>query len=346
MSREIRVLLADDSATMRRALTVLLAPDPRLEVVGTARDGEEVLQMARFLRPDVISMDVQMPKIDGLEATRQIMQSFPARIVMVSSHSADAEMNLSFNAIQAGALEIFGKPITSSPAELTAWGGRLADLIAEVAELPLNPVQRSKPRAARPPEAVSSNLEIFGLVASTGGPPVLVELLGKLPAGLPIPLLIAQHITQGFTNGFQRWLSRSCQLKVETAEPGDRPRPGHVYLAPDGRHLEMEKGVFKTEHPTGGFCPSGNRLLSSLARSYGSRAGGGVLTGMGDDGGLGLLEINRAGGMTVAQEESSCVVYGMPRFAKELGAAQRNLPPDEIALWLVELCRTRMERVQ
>jgi two-component system, chemotaxis family, protein-glutamate methylesterase/glutaminase len=346
VSQEIRVLLADDSATMRRALTMLLAQDPRLEVVGTARDGEEVLQMARFLKPDVISMDVQMPKLDGLEATRQIMDSCPARIVVVSSHSADAEMNLSFNAIQAGALEIFAKPSVSSPAELTVWGNHLADLLVKVAEMPLKLIQPSGAPSSVALDPPAFPIEIFGLVASTGGPPVLVELLSKLPAKLPIPLLIAQHITQGFTDGFQRWLSRSCLLKVEVAEAEKRPQPGHVYLAPDGRHLEVEKGVFKTQNPTIGFCPSGNRLLSSLARNYGSRAGGAVLTGMGEDGGRGLLEINRAGGVTAAQDESSSLVYGMPRFAKESGAAQRILSPDELALLIVGICQARMERVQ
>ncbi len=346
MSREIRVLLADDSPTMRRALTVLLAQDPRLEVVGTARDGEEVLQMARFLKPDVISMDVQMPKLDGLEATRQIIDSCPTRIVVVSSHSADAEMNISFNAIQAGALEIFAKPTVSTPAELADWGARLADLLVKVAEMPLKLVHASETHSSLILEPGSFPLEIFGLAASTGGPPVLVELLGKLPAALPIPLLIAQHITQGFTDGFQRWLSRSCQLKVETAEAGQRPRPGYAYLAPDGRHLEVEKGVFKTEKPTVGFCPSGNRLLSSLALNYGSRAGGAVLTGMGEDGGRGLLEIKQAGGITAAQAESSCLVYGMPRFAKESGAAQRMLSPEGIALLIVGLCQARMERTR
>jgi two-component system chemotaxis response regulator CheB len=346
MSREIRVLLADDSPTMRRALTVLLAQDRRLEVVGTARDGEEVLQMARFLKPDIISMDVQMPKLDGLQATRQIMDSCPTRIVVVSSHSADAEMNLSFNAVQAGALEIFAKPTVSTPAELTAWGGQLADLLVKVVEMPLRLVPSAGSASSVVLDPLPFPIEIFGLVASTGGPPVLVELLGKLPAALPIPLLIAQHITQGFTDGFQRWLSRSCHLKVETAQAGQRPKPGHAYLAPDGRHLEVEKGVFKTENPTVGFCPSGNRLLSSLARNYGSRAGGAVLTGMGEDGGRGLLEIKQAGGITAAQAESSCLVYGMPRFAHQSGAAQRMLSPDELALLIVGLCQARMERAR
>jgi len=268
MSQVIRVLLADDSPTMRRALTMLLSQDSRLEVVGTARDGEEVLQMARFLKPDVLSMDVQMPKLDGLEATRQIMAACPCPIVVVSSHSEDAEMNLSFNAIQAGALEMTGKPKTTSEEGLREWGKGLADLLVKVSQMPLKVPGRPPGRKFAAPKTEGVQVEIFGLAASTGGPPVLAELLRNLPVGLPIPILIAQHITEGFTGGFQKWLGRSCALPVEIAEAGKNLSPGRVYLAPDGCHLEVEKGCLRTPPPKGRLLPFGGPIVPFVGESF------------------------------------------------------------------------------
>jgi two-component system chemotaxis response regulator CheB len=338
MSREIRVLLADDSPTMRRALTMLLSQDPRLEVIGTARDGEEVLQMARFLKPDVLSMDVQMPKLDGLEATRQIMAACPCPIVVVSSHTQDAELNLSFNAIQAGAVEITGKPKTTSEEGLKEWGRSLADLLVKVSQMPLKVPGRPGPKLMAP-KTEGHPVEVFGLAASTGGPPALAELLRHLPAQLPIPILIAQHITEGFTVGFQKWLGQSCALGVEIAGDGKSLSPGRVYLAPDGCHLEVERGRLRTPRQTGGVCPSGDRLFRSLAKSFGAQAGGAILTGMGEDGGRGLLELKEAGGVTLAQDEASCVVYGMPNFARGLGAVGEVLSLEGMASVIGGLCK-------
>lgn len=335
----IRVLLADDSPTMRRALLALLSPDPRLEVIGAARDGFEVLQMARFLKPDVISMDVRMPKLDGLEATRRILEEGPCRIVIVSSQGAEDETGLSFNAICAGAAEVFGKPTAKESAHLGAWGKKLADLLVQVGRMPLRPAAPRGSDIPLPGPVRRAELEIFGLAASTGGPPVLREILGALGSGLPVPLLVAQHIAEGFTGAFQKWLSGVSPLPVEMAREGESPRPGRVYLPPDGRHLEMEGKLFRTPRSSGGYCPSGDRLLASLARSFSAKAGGAVLTGMGEDGGRGLLELRRAGGTTLCQEPSSCAVYGMPRFADELGAAELSLSPEKIALYLRRACR-------
>ncbi len=346
MKKEIRVLLADDSPTMRRALTMFLSQDLRLEVIGTARDGEEVLQMARFLKPDVISMDVQMPRLDGLEATRRIMADCPCRIVVVSSHSEDAEMNLSFNAIQAGALELFGKPQAGAPVDLGAWGKKLSDLVARVAEMPLSLSGASAPSAPLSLGKLAAPIEVFALAASTGGPPVLAEILEKLPAGLPIPLLIAQHMTEGFTGGFRKWLGQVSKIPVEIAQEGQKLLPGRVYLAPDGCHLEVGGGLLKTPRSTGGFCPSGDRLFLSLAQTYGLKAGGAVLTGMGEDAGRGLLELRKVGGVTLAQDEASCVVYGMPKFARDLGAVQQSLVPAAIAGAIERLCRLGVDSLK
>jgi two-component system chemotaxis response regulator CheB len=338
---KIRVLLADDSSTMRLALSHFLKQEPRVAVVGEARDGAEAVRLALELKPDVVSMDIRMPVLDGLEATRRIMATRPCRIVVVSSHSADAEVQNAFQAVQAGAVELFPKP--SAGEDLAAWGTGLCRVMLKVG---LAALHLSHPQAATrviPKLEGLGRVDAFGIAASTGGPPALATLLAVLPPELPVPVLVAQHITEGFTQGLVRWLGQACKLKVVLAQAGELALPGTVYLAPDGRHLEVDaEGLFKLPAASTGVCPSGDRLLACMARTWGRKAAGAVLTGMGRDGAEGLLAVRQAGGATFAQDEASCVVFGMPAAARDLGAAHQLLPPEEIGRSIALLSRRTM----
>ena len=321
--RRVRVLVAEDSVAMQTMLTTLLGEDPYIEVVGCAADGMQAVEMARSLRPDVITMDILMPHLDGVEATAAIMASVPARVLIVSSVADSKQVDLTFRAISAGALEVIGKPTSQRPEALDRWGERLREAVHLMAEVPV--ITR---RHRRPHTASGRRVDAVGLVASTGGPPALARVLGALPADLPIPLLVAQHIADGFVDGLVRWLSGISPLRVVVASDGTVPSAGHVYFPADRRDLELDAdGVMRLPPPLpGGHTPSGDRLLLSMAKVYGNRAAGVIMTGMGDDGAAGLLAIREAGGVTLAQSQSSCVVFGMPQAAILRGATSDILP--------------------
>ncbi|MFN2548588.1 MAG: chemotaxis-specific protein-glutamate methyltransferase CheB [Myxococcales bacterium] len=330
----IRVLVADDSATLRNTLSTLLAEDADISIVGQARDGVEAVNLARSLRPDVITMDVNMPNLDGLGATAAIMADSPARVLVISSVSEHREQELSFKAMAAGAMELIAKPASG---DMRAWGRKVAESIRLMAEVPV--VRRARTRSRVLP-AVVGDADIVALVASTGGPPALAQVLRELPRDLFAPVLIAQHIAEGFTGGLVRWFSSCCEPRVQVARDGERPEGGHVYLPPDGCDLEVDApGLLRTPRARGPHFPSGNRLLASLARAYGARAAGFVLTGMGDDGAQGLLALRNAGGATFAQDESTSVVYGMPQAALACGAARSQLALEQVAPAILSLCR-------
>ncbi|NBD13972.1 MULTISPECIES: chemotaxis protein CheB [Corallococcus] len=336
--KPIRVLVVDDSPTMANTLTALLTEEPRIEVVGRAADGNRAVQLARLLRPDVITMDLLLPGLDGPAAIGHIMSQAPARILVVSAVAEQRGVDLGFQAMSAGALELIGKPNVTNADELRRWGRELAHSVCLMAEVP---VISRRPRAAPPPPMPSgARVDVFGLVASTGGPPALAEVLSKLPRDLPVPVLIAQHITVGFTQGMVRWLSQVCELQVGMARDGERLEPGRVYFPMDGHDLLVDSvGLARLQRSHGGPCPNGDVLLSSLAMAYGRRSGGGVLTGMGEDGARGLLAIRHAGGVTLAQDEASSVVYGMPRAAVELKATDGGTPLSLVADLILQSCQ-------
>jgi two-component system, chemotaxis family, protein-glutamate methylesterase/glutaminase len=335
--KAIRVLVVDDSQSMRTALVSLLGEEKDLHVVGQAKDGVEAVQKARALRPDVITMDLNMPQLDGLGATAAIMAESPSRVLVVCEVSQHHQLDLSFRAMAAGALEVLPKPRAGAK-ELRLFGHRVAEAVRLMAEVPVVRRHRSAHSGVglkpHPP-----GVRAIGIVASTGGPPALAVVLRSLPGELSAPVLVAQHIAAGFTAGLVRWLSGVSPLRIQTAEQGTKTRAGHCYLAPDDCDLEIDAdGVLSTPRSGTVHCPSGNRLLQSLARAYGSRAVGIVLTGMGDDGAQGLLAVRNAGGATFAQDEESCVVFGMPHAARACGATDTLLPLGAIGPLLVDLC--------
>ena len=328
---KIRVLTADDSATMRAALSGLLRQDENIEVIGSAKDGEEAVAMAEALAPDVLTMDVMMPGLDGLEATRRIMSKRPCRILVVSAISENVQVDLSFRALDAGALDLLQKPEAASPEALQDWGKMLRLKVQALSALPMDAGKAWKASAeAGKKEQALKPIKYFALVASTGGPPLLADLLNSL-AQPGYAVLIAQHIASGFTEGLRRWLKSRSSLEVAVASPGESPRAGWVYLAPDGRDLLMgQGGRLETPLSPGGVCPSGDRLLFSLAKHARGLSAAAVLTGMGADGAQGLLALRESGALTLAQDEPTSVVYGMPKEAFERGGASRRVSPSEL----------------
>jgi two-component system chemotaxis response regulator CheB len=346
MTGKVRVVIADDSATVRAALVALLASESDLLLVGQAADGVEAVALAKSLRPDVMTVDLLMPRLDGLGAIVEIMAEAPVRILVVSSAAEDRELNLTFKAIAAGALEVIGKPGHEQPQALRSWGRRVAQAIRLMAEVP---VVRRRRASSLPPAVASAarvaalggpasrarigkRVDAFAIAASSGGPPAVASVLAALPRNLPIPLFVAQHITEGFAQGLVRWLSGMTALTVVIARAGEPALPGRVYLPPDGCDLVVDyEGVLRTPVPIGTSSPSCDRLLTSLADAYGDRAGGAVLTGMGGDGARGLLAIRDKGGATLAQDEATCVVFGMPRVAQTIGAVRELVPLAAVA---------------
>jgi two-component system, chemotaxis family, protein-glutamate methylesterase/glutaminase len=319
----IRILVAEDSATMRAFLVSMLQADPSFEVVGEATDGDEVVELAGTLHPDVITMDVRMPKRDGLDATRAIMRTAPSRVLIVTALDDSVDVELSFRAMADGALELIAKP--APHASHDRWGEALRETITLMAEVPVVRRRRA-PSEDTKPALGGARVDILAIAASTGGPPTLAKLLGRLPRTFPVPILLAQHMAVGFGHGLQRWLSHETELQVVIASHGQVTQPGHVYLARDGADLEVHtKGILAVAPPSSLHCPSADRLLSSVARVHGVRAGALVLTGMGDDGAAGIARVVGVGGVALAQDEASSVVYGMPRCARLAGAQEVTL---------------------
>jgi two-component system chemotaxis response regulator CheB len=348
-SDPIRVVIIDDSPTARELLVALLQKTEGIQVVGIGSNGEDAVRLTKRLRPDVVTMDVVMPGVDGLEATRRIMHQAPTPIVIVTASLMRDDLDLTFEALRAGALTALRKPGLADP-ETCDKVVQAVQLMADVPvvhhwgrqglqpapkELKHSPVLISK-------QEIDQNIKMIGIASSTGGPAALATVLGALPADFSIPILVVQHVTRGFTIGLADWLNGETPLRVGLAGHGQAPQPGTVLLAPDDYHMQVNvEGVVELskEPPYRGLRPSANPLFHSLARAYGSRAMGIVLTGMGDDGAEGVKALHTAGGLTMAQDEKSCVVYGMPREAVVRNAVHQVLPPDQIAVTLKHLAQ-------
>lgn len=334
-ARRIRVLIADDSESVRALLRSVLA-GAGCDVVGEAADGVAAVDLATRLTPDVVTMDVVMPRLDGLAATAAIMTQAPTRIVIVCDARREDQTDLSFRAMSVGALEVVAKHAAQST--LAEWGASLAATVRLMADVPVVRRRFSVAHAQAYRETDRRTVSALGIVASTGGPPALAQLLSALPASYPIPILVAQHMTAGFGAGLVRWLAGAVQLRVVAAVDRMRLEAGTVYLPPDGDDLVVREGLVRTPPATDPrYAPSGDILLGSLAAAFGSRAGGIVLTGMGEDGARGLLEIRRSGGFTMAQDEATSVVWGMPGTAFRLGATEALFPIDHMAIKLMQL---------
>lgn len=326
-----RLLVADDSPTARALLVAMLSSDPELEVVGQAADGLQAVEAATRLRPDLITMDIQMPNLDGIGATRRIMALAPAPIVIVSSLDV-REIGISLEALRAGALALFPKPPGPGSPEFER---QRADLIATVKAMARVPLGRPRPAPPPAPARVAGRApaRAVAVAASTGGPSALHRTLARLPGTFPVPILVVQHLAVGFAEGLARWLDGATALRVRVAQAGEPLLPAAVYLAPDHRHLGVADGraILSDAPPVEGFRPSGSFLFDSVAAAYGPAACGVILTGIGRDGVAGLRTLRGAGGLVLAQDEASSVVFGMPGAAVAEGLADEIVPLESLA---------------
>ena len=348
---KIRVLLVDDSPLALEINRRMLAADPEIEVAGSAANGAQALELIPSLKPDVICTDLHMPGMGGLELTREVMVRHPLPILVLSVSVQATQKDNIFNILEAGAIDVVAKPRGGLDSDFDATARdlikkiRIASgvvVIRQHARATAEAQQKAPAREeARPARHISAPTapKIIGIGASTGGPQALQAVLCKLPGEFPLPLVCVQHIAEGFMQGLVDWLAKLCRIKVRTALEGGEPLAGTAWFAREGRHLEIdERGRFRCSDADRGLGhrPSIDLALASLANYYGSGALGVLLTGMGADGAQGMLAIARAGGLTIAQDEASSIVFGMPKQAIEAGAARHILALDRIAAALIE----------
>ncbi|MDO8630159.1 MAG: chemotaxis-specific protein-glutamate methyltransferase CheB [Phycisphaerales bacterium] len=349
----INVLIVEDSPVVREFLVHVLGSDPDIKVIGKAHDGQEALDAVLHHRPDVITMDIHMPRMDGLEATRRIMETDPVPIVIVSGSVDPREVATTFDAIEAGALAVVRRPAGIGHPDHEATARELVQTVKLMSEVKL--VRRwSRARREAAPRPVETGparepakVRIVAIGASTGGPPVLQTILAGLPHDFPVPLVIVQHMAAGFIGGFVEWLAQSSRLPVHVATQGEFMLPGHVYVAPDEFQMKVERGgkiVLTKDAPENGLRPSVSFLFRSVVESYGCDAVAGLLTGMGRDGAEELRLLKEKGAATFAQDKDSSVVHGMPGEAIKLDAVMFVLPPEKIAAVLTNLVNNKSKK--
>lgn len=345
MSERVRVLVVDDSALMRKLIPSILERDPQIEVVGTAMDGAFALKKIEELRPDVVTLDLEMPRMDGMETLRMIMRRAPMPVVMVSTHSKEGAY-ATFKALALGAIDFVAKPKEAAAGHLDSIATQLIEKI-KVAKRASR--HRISPQTMDDhPEPVKKNARIalpphriIAVGVSTGGPNALQFVLSQIPADFGGTLLVVQHMPEGFTEMFARRLDEFCAIEVQEARSGDLLLAGRALVCPGNRHMmvrRMPRGdmaVLSDSAPVNGHRPSVDVLFHSVAQEFGPMSVGVLMTGMGEDGAEGLGAIKAAGGMTVAQSEDTCVVPGMPRAAILKGYANRIVPLDAIGQHLV-----------
>ncbi len=349
MSRKVSVLVVDDSPICRELIVEALSKDPEIEVIGTCENGQEAVRKTRELRPAVITMDVEMPVLDGLGATEQIMAESPTPILMLTADPRQQAPELTCRALELGALALQVKPALDAGPE--AWNlareVKLLSTVKVIRHIRRKPgVPRTALTAMPGPSEVGSfgsSIGVLVIGSSTGGPQVLHKLLSGLPVDFPAPILVVQHINSAFAESLAGWLAASSRLTVRLAKDGDTLLPGQVLVAPPEQHLMVPsrgRVSLRTGEAREGHIPSANILLESAARTYGRRTVGLLLTGMGSDGADGMVAIKAAGGRTLAQNEESCVVFGMPGAAVARNAVDQLVHSDALAAALLALART------
>ncbi|MBN2405018.1 MAG: chemotaxis-specific protein-glutamate methyltransferase CheB [Coriobacteriia bacterium] len=343
--RHIRVLVVDDSLVARDLLAQILSSDSEIEVVGLAHDGAEGVEMVKSLRPDLVTMDIHMPRMDGLAATEQIMAYTPTPILVVSSSVHGEGMGRAFDALSAGALEVVKKPEPRDWADLERMGRDIIRKVKVLSRVKVITHMRGKRVGAESSvypsteSLLASSRSLVAIGSSTGGPTALLAVLGGLRADFPLPIVVAQHIADGFVPGLVSWLDGGCAIKVVEATDGEDLISGRVYVSPTGINTEVLGNRIRFTKLREGqlYIPSADNLFESVARTCKERGVGVLLTGMGADGALGLKSLFDAGGFTIAQDEETSTVFGMPKSAIEAGAARKVLPVQDIGAELERL---------
>jgi two-component system, chemotaxis family, protein-glutamate methylesterase/glutaminase len=345
----IRVLIVEDSPVVGEHLRRIISADRRFEVAALATSGEEALEVVECVAPDVISMDIQLPGIQGFETTRRIMASRPTPIVVVSGLESK-EMGLTMQALRAGALAVVEKPVSATHQDYVLLAGKLCTQLAIMSEVKVvrqRPVHEQHASQLKISQlSPFSPYKVLGVAASTGGPNALLQLLSALGSDFPLPVVVVQHMTPAFLQGFADWLASVTPFSVSVLRQTMTMQSSHVYLSPGNHaHVAVDGMTVSPDYgaPIGGHRPSANALFSSMARTLLSSAIGVVLTGMGDDGAAGIRELKLAGSFTIAEDESTAVVYGMPGSAVRLGAIREILPLGDIAPRLLNLANMRAE---
>lgn len=352
----IRVLVVDDSAVLRQSTRFILESDPDLRVVGEASNGVDAIALAGKLQPDVITMDIRMPKMDGLEAIREIMTEHPVPIIVVTGLDLDKELGISKRAAQLGAVAVLKRSASrATPGYIyQTFANQLIQQVKSMSAVKVvhrikpSPTEGDHPTGAAGivmasplfPPLLPRKIEIVAIGSSTGGPAALHRILSKLPGGFPLPIVIVQHISFGFVEGLASWLNDASPLRVKVGQHNERLLPGMVYIAPDDYHMlinRFKQIELRAAAPVGGHRPAVTALFESVAQSYGAAALAAILTGMGADGALGMKALYAAGALTVAQDQASCVVFGMPKEAIAQGAARHIVPLDQIAQTIQDL---------
>jgi len=340
----IRVLVVDDSALMRKLIPQMLAADESIEVVGTAVDGSFCLKKIEELKPGVVTLDLEMPGMNGIDALKEIMRKHPLPVIVFSSHSTEGA-SVTMKALGLGAFDFVPKP-KDAAAHMAETARELIAKIKAAAESKLKPrllsVTPLKPEKG--PASPAAPNKVIAIGVSTGGPQALEFVLSQLPGDFPGTIVVVQHMPEGFTDMFARRLDEICPLQVKEAQSGDLLQPGRVLICPGSRHMKVKRlplgdiVVLSDEPRVNGHRPSADVLLRSVAEEFKTQAVGVLMTGMGDDGAEGLGAVKKQGGMTIAQSEESCVVYGMPKAAIERGYAIRVIGLDGMGATLQTIC--------
>lgn len=354
MRAQLRVLVVDDSAFMRTALTRMISSESDFEVVATASSGSDALAKIAAFDPDVVTLDVQMPGMDGLATLRCIMRQFPRPVIMVSA-STEKDAEVTFDALSAGAFDYVPKQLSSASLEITHIRSDLIGKIRAAAHSRKppedGPLGRKPPQSSALTESCSdcATAAIVAIGTSTGGPKALQEILLPLPRDFPVPILIVQHMPPGFTAPFAQRLNKLCSIEVHEAMQTELLRPAVAYICPSGLHMRVlprssDSRIVISLDPQPSdtlHIPSVDVLMESVAKVYRNSAMGVIMTGMGADGAAGMQSIYQQGGLTIGQDEASCAVYGMPRACAELGVLNRVVPLSEIPIQLLQATRRR-----
>lgn len=350
--KKIKILIVEDTMVAQKLLKTLVAGDDRFELVGVAENGKQACEFVEKFKPDVVSMDILMPIMDGVEATQKIMRENPVPVVIVSSFYQPSDIEMAMKVLHAGAVSMQPRPHGPGHPKYEQSARQYLNTLKLMSEIKVvrrknedipKPVQKvSQLQPTSPEKRINQNFEVLAIGASAGGPEGLTTILSGLPSDFPVPVFIVQHVDSHFAEGFASWLNTSSKLPVSIAVNGEKALPGHVYLPPGNQHLLVnDNGTISTTKalPFNGLRPSVDLLFRSIAQVYGRKSLAVLLSGMGKDGAVELKNLFDLGAYTIAQDENSCLVFGMPGEAAKIGAVCKLLSPASIVLEINKLIK-------